>query len=217
MSNTSRLITRRELLALLSAALLSGNPLRGQDGMASRGLAPAPRPKPSGRSFGSRFVDVAAPAGLHAPSICGAADHTSYLIETTGAGVAFLDYDNDGWLDIFLLSGTLMEGRAPNATNRLYKNNRDGTFTDVTERAGLTRTGWAMGVTVGDYNNDGFEDIFVTYWGQNVLYRNNGDGTFTDATREAGSSDLFAGAQAAHLSITIAMGFLTFYCKLRGL
>ena len=186
MPNTSRLITRRELLALMSAALLSGSSLRGQEGMASRGLAPAPRPKPSGRSFGARFVDVAASAGLRAPSICGAVDHTSYLIETTGAGIAFLDYDNDGWLDIFLLSGTRMEGDAQHATNRLYKNNRDGTFTDVTEKAGLTRTGWAMGVTVGDYNNDGFEDIFVTYWGQNVLYRNNGDGTFTDTTREAG-------------------------------
>ena len=186
MSDAARLMTRRKLLALMSAALLSRNSLLGQDGMASRGLAPAPRPKPSGKSFGTRFVDVAASAGLRAPSICGAVDHTSYLIETTGAGVAFLDYDNDGWLDIFVLSGTRIEGQAQHATNRLYKNNRDGTFTDVTEKAGLTRTGWAMGVTVGDYNNDGFEDIFVTYWGQNVLYRNNGDGTFTDATHEAG-------------------------------
>ena len=186
MSNTSRLVTRRKLLALMSAALLSRSPLRGQDGMASRGVAPAPRAKPSGKTFAARFVDVAAKAGLRKPSICGAADHTNYLIETTGAGIAFLDYDNDGWLDIFVLSGTLMEGQAQYATNRLHKNNRDGTFTDVTEKAGLTRTGWAMGVTVGDYNNDGFEDIFVTYWGQNVLYRNNGDGTFTDTTHDAG-------------------------------
>ncbi|MGA3035592.1 MAG: VCBS repeat-containing protein, partial [Terracidiphilus sp.] len=154
--------------------------------MASRGLAPAPRPKPSGKPFGARFVDVAEPAGLRMPSVCGAVDHTKFLIETTGAGIAFLDYDNDGWLDIFVLSGTLMNGPAPHATNRLYKNNRDGTFSDVTEKAGLAHTGWAMGVTVGDYNNDGFEDIFVTNWGQNVLYRNNGDGTFTDVTKEAG-------------------------------
>ena len=76
--------------------------------------------------------------------------------------------------------------RRHDATNRLYKNNRDGTFTDVTEKAGLLRTGWASGVAVGDYNNDGFDDLFVTYWGQNVLYRNNGDGTFTDVTKEAG-------------------------------
>ena len=74
----------------------------------------------------------------------------------------------------------------PDASNRLYKNNRDGTFTDVTEKAGLLRTGYAYGVTVGDYNNDGFEDLFITYWGQNVLYRNNGDGTFTDVTKQAG-------------------------------
>lgn len=153
--------------------------------MASRGLAPTPRPRFSGKPFGAHLVDVGEAAGLRMPSICGAASHTRYLIETTGAGIAFLDYDNDGWLDIFVLSGTLMDAAAPHATNRLYKNNRDGTFTDVTEKAGLIRAGWAMGVTVGDYNNDGFEDIFVTYWGQNVLYRNNGDGTFTDVTKEA--------------------------------
>jgi hypothetical protein len=179
--------TRRELLALMSTTLLSRSLLRGQEGgMASRGLAPAPRPKSSGRPFGARLVDVSEAAGLRIPSICGATDHTRYLIETTGAGIAFLDYDNDGWLDLFVLSGTRMDGQAPHATNRLYKNNRDGAFIDVTEKAGLVRNGWAMGVTVGDYNNDGFEDIFVTYWGQNVLYRNNGDGTFTDVTKEAG-------------------------------
>jgi enediyne biosynthesis protein E4 len=179
--------TRRELLALMSTTLLSRSLLRGQEGgMASRGLAPAPRPKASGKPFGARLVDVGEAAGLRIPSICGAADHTRYLIETTGAGIAFLDFDNDGWLDLFVLSGTRMDNSALHATNHLYKNNRDGTFVDVTEKAGLTRNGWAMGVTVGDYNNDGFEDIFVTYWGQNVLYRNNGDGTFTDVTKEAG-------------------------------
>ena len=181
------ILTRRELLALMSTTLMSGALLRGQEaGMATRGLTPVPRPRFSGRPFGARLVDISEAAGLRMPSICGAADHTKYLIETTGAGIAFLDYDNDGWLDIFVLSGTLMDAPAPHATNRLYKNNRDGTFTDVTEKAGLLRTGWAMGVTVGDYNNDGFEDIFITYWGQNALYRNNGDGTFIDVTKEAG-------------------------------
>ena len=113
-------------------------------------------------------------------------DSKSYIIEVVGCGVAFLDYDNDGWLDLFVLSGTRLEGAPPGTTNRLYKNNRDGTFTDVTEKAGLTRTGWASAVTVGDYDNDGFDDLFITYYGHNVLYHNNGDGTFTDVTEKAG-------------------------------
>ena len=109
-----------------------------------------------------------------------------YILEANGCGCAFIDYDNDGWMDIFLLSGTRLEGDPPEATNRLYKNNRDGTFTDVTEKAGLQAVGWANGVCVGDYNNDGFDDIFCTYFGQNRLYRNNGNGTFTDVTKERG-------------------------------
>jgi hypothetical protein len=109
-----------------------------------------------------------------------------YILESVGCGCAFIDYDNDGWMDIFLLCGTRLEGAPAGATNRLYKNNRDGTFTDVTEKAGLHAVGWASGVCVGDYNNDGFEDIFCTYFGHNKLYRNNGDGTFSDVTEAAG-------------------------------
>ena len=121
-----------------------------------------------------------------APVIYGGVDAKKYIIEANGCGCAFIDYDNDGWMDIFLLSGTRLEGDPPEATNRLYKNNRDGTFTDVTEKAGLKAAGWANGVCVGDYNNDGFDDIFCTYFGQNRLYRNNGNGTFTDVTKQAG-------------------------------
>jgi hypothetical protein len=175
---------RRELLALLSPSAAALYAQLG--GMASRGLKPRPKGKPSGLPFHARFTDVAEQAGLRAPVLCGGADTADYIIETMSCGVAFLDYDNDGWLDIFVLSGSKVEDPPKEAMNRLYRNNRDGTFTDVTEKAGLARSGFAYGVTVGDYNNDGFEDIFVTYWGQNVLYRNNGDGTFTDVTNEAG-------------------------------
>lgn len=160
---------------------------RGQGGMATRNLAPHARGKPSGIPFLAHFTDVAATAGLHKPVICGdSGKPATNIIETVGCGVAFFDYDNDGWLDIFLLTGTRLDGAPAGASNRLYKNNRDGTFTDVTKRAGLDHAGWASAVTVGDYNNDGYEDLFLTYFGHNILYRNNGDGTFTDVTREAG-------------------------------
>jgi enediyne biosynthesis protein E4 len=161
--------------------------LLGQ-GVSTRGVKPQARGKFSGLPFNAHFIDVGEQAGLLAPLIYGPADHKDYIIETVGCGCAFIDYDNDGWLDIFLLSGTRLEGAPPGASNRLYHNNRDGTFTDVTEKAGLTRTGWASSVCIGDYNNDGFDDLFLTYWGQNVLYKNNGDGTFTDVTKESGLS-----------------------------
>jgi hypothetical protein len=147
------------------------------------------RNKPSGLPFNSTFTDVAAKAGLRAITVYGESDHKNYILETLGCGCAFLDFDNDGWLDILLLSGTRFTNVPGGASNRLFKNNRDGSFTDVTERAGLLKTGWACGVCVGDYNNDGFDDLFITYWGQNILYRNNGDGTFTDVTRAAGLPD----------------------------
>lgn len=173
--------SRREFLLLAAAATLA----QGQ-GVSTRNVKPAPRGKPSGLPFHARFTDIAAQAGLTSPIVYGGLARKSYIVETVGCGIAFLDYDNDGWLDIFMLSGTRMEPPIPETTNRLYKNNRDGTFTDVTKEAGLVRSGWASGITVGDYNNDGFEDIFITYYGQNVLYRNNGNGTFTDVTRESG-------------------------------
>jgi hypothetical protein len=184
-------MNRRDFLAIVAAGAAGAagaRVSRAQElgGMASRGIKPQPRGKPSGLPFHSRFVDVAARAGLRAPVIYGPAGRMDYILESMGCGVAFLDYDNDGWLDIFLLSGTRREGPVEGATNRLYKNNRDGTFTDVTAKAGLVRQGWAFGVTVGDYNNDGFEDLFISGWPQNILYRNNGDGSFTDVTKTAG-------------------------------
>jgi hypothetical protein len=172
-------MNRRHFLALATSAAY------GQ-GVSTRGVKATPRGKPSGIPFLAQFSDVARRAGLTEPVIYGPLGEKNYILETVGCGLAFFDYDNDGWLDIFLLSGTRLEGAPPGTTNRLYKNNRDGTFTDVTEKAGLIRTGWASAVTIGDYNNDGFEDIYITYWGQNVLYRNNGNGTFTDVTKAAG-------------------------------
>ena len=178
---SGRILTRRTLLA----ALMTAPALRGQ-GVASRGLHAAPRSKPSGVPFESKLTDISETAGLVKPAICGGVNQKDYIIEVVGCGVAFFDYDNDGWIDLLILSGSRLDGSAPDATNRLYRNNRDGTFTEVTAEAGLVRHGWATGVTVGDYNNDGYEDLFITYWGQNVLYRNNGNGTFTDVTKEAG-------------------------------
>src|SRR5216684_2311972 len=161
------------------------------------------------------FVDVAKEAGLNSPNVWGGIDHKRYIIEAKGSGLAFFDYDQDGWLDIYLTNGTRLdakwpEGKAP--TSRLYKNNRDGTFTDVTEKSGLARTGWQTGVCVGDY------DLFVCKYirldpdkgpsptdplcqwkgipvmcgprgmpgDTNVLFHNNGDGTFADVSEKSG-------------------------------
>jgi hypothetical protein len=136
-----------------------------------------------------QYVDVAQPAGVISPNVWGGIDHKRSIIEAKGSGLAFYDYDHDGWLDIYLTNGNRLgtqwpAGKAP--TSHLYKNNRDGTFTDVTEKSGLGRTGWQTGVCVGDYNNDGWDDLFCCFWGHNILFRNNGDGTFTDVTLKAG-------------------------------
>src|SRR5215472_4849931 len=202
--------SRRSFIKSTLGALVAGQGivyLAQQEGIASRGVKAQARPARSGRPFNAHFVDIAKTAGLLQPTIYGGVESKKYILEANGCGCAFLDYDNDGWIDIFLLCGTRLEGAPPEATNRLYKNNRDGTFTDVTERAGLRATGWASGVCIGDYNNDGFEDIFVTYFGQNRLYRNNGDGTFTDVTKEAGllTHETRWGAGAAS-STTTGMG-----------
>jgi hypothetical protein len=177
------ILTRRSFLHYSLGALAVGGP---EQGVVSRKAKAEQRMAPSGRPFNARFTDIAKEAGLVLPVVYGEADHKDYILETVGCGCAFFDYDNDGWMDIFLLSGSSMAGAPSGASNRLYKNNRDGTFSDVTEKAGLRFTGWGSGVCVGDYNNDGWEDLFCTFYGQNKLYRNNGDGTFTDVTKQAG-------------------------------
>ena len=178
------MFTRREFCAMFAIFATPSAALA--QGISSRNVKPIPRGKPSGIPFLAQFTDVAKQAGLISPVIYGSEDKKDYILETIGCGVAFLDYDNDGWLDILVLCGSRIDHIPPQTTNRLYKNNRDGTFTDVTVQAGLIRSGWASSVTVGDYNNDGFEDLFITYFGENVLYHNNGDGTFTDVTKRAG-------------------------------
>jgi enediyne biosynthesis protein E4 len=187
-------ITRRKMIVTTAGAtgailMGSGNAILGQ-GISSRGVKAQPRGKPSGRPFLARLTDVAQQSGLTHPIIYGGVDSKAYIIEVVGCGLAFLDYDNDGWLDIFVLSGTRLEGDPAGATNRLYKNNRDGTFTNVTAKAGLNHAGWASAVTVGDYDNDGYEDLFITYYGHNVLYHNNGNGTFSDVTKRAGLTQM---------------------------
>src|SRR5436853_937789 len=140
-------------------------------------------------SFEVMFTDVTASAGLaRALNVCGNSSDKQFLLEEMGCGVALFDYDNDGWLDIFLVNGTSLDPaiRDLNPTSYLFHNNRDGTFTDVTAKAGLTHSGWGQGCCVGDYDNDGHDDLFVTYWGKSVLYHNNGDGTFTDVAEKAG-------------------------------
>jgi hypothetical protein len=170
-------------LAAFAGVLSTGS---GAQQPGRRSVAPQKPAARSGRPFNAFFTDVASSAGLTAPVIYGGVDHDEYILEADGCGCAFVDYDNDGWMDIFLLSGTRLDGAPPGASNRLYKNNRDGTFTDVTSQAGLQAVGWANSVCIGDYNNDGYEDIFCTYYGQNRLYRNMGDGTFKEVTKEAG-------------------------------
>jgi enediyne biosynthesis protein E4 len=225
-------MSRRQILQ--RAAAVAGVPwLRGRalaSGTAVRSLTVGTG-TPAPPEVAVTFVNVAKQAGLVHETIFGGEDKNLYLLETTGCGVAFFDYDNDGWLDIFVVNGRRLEEQdsgfriqdsgntnqesadqnpaienpkskienpakrtaidnrkleIQNPTNHLYKNNRDGTFTDVTEKAALIHCGWGQGVCVGDYDNDGFDDLFVTYWGKNVLYHNNGDGTFTDVSDKAG-------------------------------
>ena len=165
------------LLRVAVASLLLGSPMTRENAAQ----------KPRDVSHFANFVDIAEKAGLAAVNVFGGVDTKKYIIETTGTGVAIFDYDNDGWPDIFVVNGTTLEGfpsdQAP--TNHLYHNNHDGTFTDATAKAGLISTGWGQGVCVGDYDNDGWADLYVTYYGKNRLYHND-HGVFTEVAQKAG-------------------------------
>jgi enediyne biosynthesis protein E4 len=167
---------RRNLALLFFLPLMITFAVRSQQSHAT----PAPT--------GAQFLDVAEKSGLTMTNTFGGKNTKKYIIETTGTGVAIFDYDNDGWPDIFLVNGTTLEGSDKSATNHLYRNNHDGTFTDVTKPAGLAGpAGWGQGACAGDYDNDGWEDLYVTYYGKNRLYHNN-KGVFTEVAEKTGTA-----------------------------
>ena len=132
------------------------------------------------------FIDVGTASGLTVQNTYGGRAHKDYILETTGNGVAIFDFDGDGYNDIFIANGAMLDGSSRGAHAQLYRNDGTGHFTEISGMAGLTQAGWAQGVCVGDYDNDGRPDLFVTYFGHNILYHNEGNGKFTDVTRAAG-------------------------------
>ena len=191
--NRAGLFFRLRMICPLVLVLLAPGTI-AQNAAKSTANALAPLPS-APESEGAKFMDVTPSLGINFQYV---ASHTSkkYLIETMGSGVATFDYDNDGRLDIFVVDGAplgdptpkgaIPQKSGPKDWNRLYHQKSDGTFEDVSEKAGLQGVGYGMGVAVGDYDNDGFEDLFVTAYGGNKLYHNNGNGTFTDVTEKAG-------------------------------
>jgi len=171
------------LVGLLSLFALAG------EFLSTMATTSEPYPPEVNHSSPAWFVDVALQSGVTMRNVNGVADSKKYILETTGSGVAILDYDGDGWPDIFLVNGTNYEfqpGSGTPPTSHLYHNNHDGTFTDVTKAAGLTATGWGQGVCAGDYDNDGYDDLYVTYYGKNRLYHNEHNGTFKEVAESAG-------------------------------
>jgi hypothetical protein len=157
-------------------------------GVATRNAPAAPRSAPSGRPFHASFDDVGVKAGLAVAVTVGNPSIKKYIIEANGTGLAAFDFDRDGWVDLFVVNSSRLEGfgKAAPPSNRLYRNTGKGAFIDVTEAAGLARSGWGNGACVGDVDNDGDEDLFVTYWGPNLLYLNNGKGKFEEAAARLG-------------------------------
>ena len=187
-------MTGARFLMLLAVALICliglgvwVSPLLPAQKKESLPRTPPPIAKKSAGPPGAQFVDATRAAGIDFHLTCGSPEKR-YIMESTCGGVAVFDYDNDGWMDILLVNGSTLEDlRAGKChASKLYRNNHDGTFTDVSAKAGLTHCGWGFGVAVGDYDNDGWEDVYITYLDGAVLYHNNHDGTFTDVTAKAG-------------------------------
>lgn len=176
-------VSFRNVLAIVLLAH-SGWCLAGAIGQHSQ----PPYPASTEHAAPAWYIDVAAKAGITMRNVNGSITSKHYIIESTGSGVAIIDYDRDGWPDIFLVNGSTLPGTKPSEppTNHLFHNNHDGTFTDVTAKAGLVSTGWGQGACVGDYDNDGFDDIYVTGYGANRLFHNQGNGTFREVAQQSG-------------------------------
>ncbi len=200
-------LSRRIVFGLATAGLLmAGQRFAGQS-TGSSSAVPVPLPQ---------FEDVSRRAGVDFQHSFGET-RLSSIMEATGSGCAWLDYNNDGFLDLYVVSGRYLEGvtkyagpAGRNATNKLYRNNGDGTFADVTARAGVPGRDFGMGVTAGDFDNDGYEDLYVTNYKSAVLYHNNGDGTFTDVTSRADVDNPHFGVGAAFFDYD-RDGFLDIY------
>jgi hypothetical protein len=189
-----------------------------QGGPPQRSTSPHPA-QVSGNNKGAHsstqsisFADVTRAAGIDFHLTCGGAEKR-YIMESMCGGIAVFDYDNDGWMDIFLVNGSTLEDLHANKCHpsKLYRNNHDGTFTDVTVKAGLNHCGWGFGAAVGDFDNDGWEDLYITYLDSAVLYRNNGDGTFTDVTAKAGVGNAGRWGTSAAFGDYNNDGFLDLY------
>jgi enediyne biosynthesis protein E4 len=189
-SGHRRRFTRRSFLRTLSrsALVLSFDQILGIAAPLTSGSTTPVGPDEKPAPLDVNFIDIGRQAGFTTKTLFGGERKNKYLLETTGCGIAFYDYDNDGWLDVFVVNGWRLDGfpKGQEPICHLFKNNHDGTFTDVTTKAGLARSGWGQGVCIGDYDNDGYEDLFISYYGKNALFHNNGDGTFTDVTDKAG-------------------------------
>lgn len=186
---TGSLRTLFTAISLLVAAILPPGTARlaGQ-GIATRNAPAAPKSAFSEKPFAVRFTDVATSAGIGMKLIFGSDESKKYIIEANGTGAAMVDYDGDGWLDIFLVNGSTFAGfpKGKEPTSRLYRNSRDGKFSDATAASGVGRSGWGTSVCAGDYDNDGHTDLYVTYWGTNSLYHNDGGEKFTDVAAKSG-------------------------------